>query len=298
MLQTQSGTLNIELTQGAYCFLCGGRSGPVLFEELGYGARQCDCGVLYTSPFPAQGVVDPVHDLHQESYYELAAPIRAAFLQRYRKSGRLLEVGCGNGHFLREAMARGYAVAGMEPNAGRAAQVREDLGVPVETALIEDTQLPPQSFDIVYHCDLLSHFPDPILALERMTSLVAPDGILYFEVGLVADLAPFWYRSMGTLRMPHHRWFFTEAALERLLARCGLGIVKMKRYGLAPGVLISQIGKLTRTGGGATRRITDMTKRQESRSRRRMRTALRYHVGALVSGIGPETALVIARKTG
>ncbi|HEY4076504.1 MAG TPA: class I SAM-dependent methyltransferase, partial [Rhizomicrobium sp.] len=200
MLQTQSGTLNIELTQGAYCFLCGGRSGPVLFEELGYGARQCDCGVLYTSPFPAQGVVDPVHDLHQESYYELAAPIRAAFLQRYRKSGRLLEVGCGNGHFLREAMARGYAVAGMEPNAGRAAQVREDLGVPVETALIEDTQLPPQSFDIVYHCDLLSHFPDPILALERMTSLVAPDGILYFEVGLVADLAPFWYRSMGTLR--------------------------------------------------------------------------------------------------
>src|ERR1700744_1112362 len=198
MLQTQSGTLSRALTDGAHCFLCGGRSGPVLFEELGYGARQCDCGILYTSPFPVAGVVDPVHDLHQDSYYELAAPIRADFLQRYRPSGRLLEVGCGNGHFLREAMERDYAVTGMEPNTGRAARVRQELGVPVETALIEDTRLPLQSFDIVYHCDLLSHFPDPILALERMTSLVAPGGILYFEVGLVAGLAPFWYRAMGT----------------------------------------------------------------------------------------------------
>lgn len=281
----------------ARCFLCGGRSGRTLFAECGYAARQCDCGILYTSPRPPDGVVDPTDDLHQDSYYELAAPMRIDFLHRYRPSGRLVEIGCGNGHFLREAMKRGYTVSGIEPNPARAARVRRELGIPVETALIETTRLAPASFDIVYHCDLLSHFPDPVLALERMAALAAPGGILYFEVGFVAGLSPFWYRAMGTLRMPHHRWFFGKAVLHTLLARCGLRIVRIRRCGLAPALLLSRIGRLTHTGGGATRGAADAgVRRPEALPRLRLRAALRYRMGALVAGIGPETALVIARK--
>jgi SAM-dependent methyltransferase len=266
-----------------------------LFEELGYAARQCGCGVLYTTPAPRPGLIDPTDDLHQESYYELAAPMRLEFLQRHRPSGSLLEVGCGNGYFLRLAQARGYSVTGMEPNPVRANHVRSDLGIPVENALIEDTLLPEASFDIVYHCDLLSHFPDPVLALSRMASLTKTDGVLYFEVGLVAGLASFWYQLMGTMRMPQHRWFFTQAALENLLAQCGLQIVRLKRYGLAPGLLISHFGRLTGLGGGATRRADVAARKTESRQRSQARAALRYRLGAMTAGVGPETALVIAR---
>lgn len=274
------------------CLLCGSSDGSVLWRENGYEAFQCACGLLYATPPPLS--VEPTIDEHLDSFYALPAPMKAAWLRQRHPGGRLLEVGCGEGHFLRAALAEGYEVCGIEADAERAERVRGSLGVEVETALIERSAWPEASCDIVYHCDLLSHFPDPQFALRRMAALLRPGGVLCFEVGLVANLAPFWYEFMGTIHMPVHRWFYTEESLAALLRLAGLRIEHVRRFGLAPSFCLARFGRLIGFGGGATRSMSDGPRR-ENVMRAFVHNFVRYRIGLLFPGIGPQTALVIAR---
>jgi len=279
----------------ARCFLCGSSSGVIAWRENGYDARQCACGVLYVCPIPPSDAIDPTDDPHPASFYALPARMKVAWLQRFKRSGRLLEVGCGDGYFLEEARTRGYDVCAIEAHTGRVARIRERLGVDVEHALLENARWPEGSCDIVYHCDLLSHFADPILALKRMRALLRADGVLYFEVGLAGGLRPAWYRFMATIQLPQHRWLYSEAALRSLLGRSGLKVERMKRFGLGPAFVVSRLGRAIGYGGGATTPAAARPRR-EGVARARVHNFLRYGVGTFAAGVGPQTALVIASR--
>src|SRR6476620_7962569 len=81
------------------CFLCGGRDGRVVWREGGYRAVACPCGVTFTDPLPLPGEVDPTADMHPRDFYRLSAPSRVRWLTRFVTTGRLVEVGCGDGDF-------------------------------------------------------------------------------------------------------------------------------------------------------------------------------------------------------
>src|SRR2546425_10103025 len=136
------------------CVVCEGVSTRVVWRENGYEGRACPCGTVYTTPAPPPGAVDPTIDGHPDSYYVAPARRRLRWVQQYRRGGRLLEIGCGEGHFLAAAQAAGCDVAGVEPDPGRARRAAIPLGAPVECALLESCDPGDGRFDIVYHCDL------------------------------------------------------------------------------------------------------------------------------------------------
>lgn len=158
------------------------------------------------------GAVDPTYDQHFDTYYSLPAKVRLKWLSRFQPSGSLLEVGCGSGQFLALARAHGYQVAAVEPNPRSARSAARLLGIEVEQALIEESGLPPQSYDVVFHIDLLSHFPDPVKALRKMAELTRPGGVVCFEVGIGA-LPRRWSPLLGRPGYPQHLWHFTEEAV-------------------------------------------------------------------------------------
>lgn len=284
------------------CAVCGGVSARVVWRENGYEGRACRCGTVYTTP-PSRGAIDPTIDSHPDSYYAAPARRRVRWIKRYRKSGRLLEIGCGEGHFLAAAQAAGFDVAGIEPEPGRASRAAERLGVHVECARLESCRLGRARFDIVYHCDLLSHFEDPVAALQKMQGLLAPHGVLAFEVGLLADISPWWYSMIGSIGYPQHRWLFSARSLERLLARADLEPARTAYFALAPGVLVHAGARLLARryrrlrsparrngpskGGAPAVSLTRFVDRTES--------FWRYTAGRLAPRVGPATLFVIAR---
>jgi SAM-dependent methyltransferase len=183
------------------------------------------------------------------------------------------------------------------------------LSIEVECAAIEKSNWPVASCDVVYHCDLLSHFPDPVLSLKRMVRLLRPNGVLFFEVGIVGDLQPVWYRRLPEDTIPGHRWFFSEAALHRLLLRAGLRIERMKTFSLGPQVLLYQgLSAVYRTARQLVH-ISPSTKsaqqvkvnseivKPEGKFRAEFNNFMRFSFGALPPKFGPLTAFVIARPT-
>jgi SAM-dependent methyltransferase len=274
-------------------------TGPVVWREAGHIARRCACGMVYVDPPPS--CTGDEH--HFDGYYALPAERRVDWVARWcRPGGRLLEVGPGPGHLLAAARRRGFAVAGVDPNPASARRIREQLGAQVELATIEDSRLPDGSFDVVVHIDLLSHLPDPVAALRAMARLLAPGGHVCFEVGQLGGISTHWYRVMGRVGLPAHRWLFSRAALERVMARAGLVPVGIERYGLAPSyafMLVRRAAAPLAARLGVRAPGADGLPRPQSLPHHlyeRLLLALRYRVGRFVPDVGPQTLLVAARR--
>lgn len=286
------------------CLLCGQQFSEVVWRENGYEGRGTPCGLVYLEPRPASDDVVPEAELHGDGYYSRNAGLRMDFIQEFcPDGGRLLEVGCGAGYLLAEARSRGYEVAGVEPSAECVRHVRQVHGIEVEQAIIEESRLPEGAYDVVFHVDLLSHFPDPVRALRAMSARTRPGGYVCFEQGILGGMSPRWYvASGGRLDFPEHRWLFSEDALRALLARAGLEIVSIRRYGLlaAVSVLVARrvaqpvLGRFVRRPSREARTIGEGTSRV-ARLYGWLQHLTRYRMGRWMPRVGPLTLLVAAR---
>ena len=228
--------------------------------------------------------------------------MKVRWLARWRPGGRLLEVGCGEGHFLAAAAAHGYSVAGIEPNSERARRASTRLGIKVDSIRIEEFLVESRAYDVVYHCDLLSHFDDPDLALRRMAELLRPKGVLFFEVGLYGSINLFWYRLLPDNSFPRHRWLFQEDGVRKLLDRTGLRIIRLQRFGLAPHILLYtgmsllsswllQAGRSHNSSGFPDKAVTNKLTGPLAAW---WHNFMRFRVGRVAPYWGPQTLFVLA----
>ena len=284
----------------AECFLCKKESDRTVWRERAYEGRLCSCGMLYTHPSPPPGAIDFTNDPHPQDFYSCSANYKAEWIARHCPQGKLLEVGCGDGFLLEAARARGYRVFGLEPHADRARRVREQLGIDVQQDFLEDDRLPEKDFDVIYHCDMLAHFPDPIKCLSLMSSALRDGGVLCFEVGILGGISATWYRLIGEIGLGPHRWLYSERALEELFAQSGLAVQQIQYFSLGPYVLLH---KLTRLLEAVVFRLLAAlpwldgreTRKSFARLHEKFLYLLHYKVGAFAPRVGPLKLLVVAR---
>lgn len=111
--------------------------------------------------------------------------------------GRVLEVGCGAGRFLRAVQrARpGLAVCGADVSAralARAAALAP--GIELRHVSGPDARLPAQDreFDAALALDVLEHVADPEAFLRELARVVAPGGVLHLHVPCEGDVLSLW----------------------------------------------------------------------------------------------------------
>jgi len=280
------------------CFLCDEVSDRVIWTENGLEALVCGCGMVYTDQ--SRSLPENLfEEFHPDHFYSLAAPFKASWVARHCHRGRLVEVGCGAGFFLEAIRSYGYEVTGMDPNRSYDQRLQE-LGIPTVHQCIENNSLPKHSFDVVYHCDLLVHFPDPIQSLSAMKELLRPGGVLCFEIGLLGGISPSWYRLVGSLGLGQHLWLYSDEAFKNLMERARLNILDIQYFGLAPEVLggkalgilnkrlLSPVLQAVSTGG----------RERAMRIKNSCTNFLRYRVGSLLPHLGPQTLMVVAGPIG
>ncbi|MBI4575103.1 MAG: class I SAM-dependent methyltransferase [Planctomycetes bacterium] len=130
-------------------------------------------------------------------------------------TGRLLDVGCGNGAFLRAFHARspGWRLVGTELGSRRRAEV---LGVPgVEGFHVGLPEEAPGEFDVVVLIHVLEHLSEPVRTLGRLRAKLRPGGRVVVEV-------PDHRRNPFELLVADHASHFTAGTLGAVLGRAGL----------------------------------------------------------------------------
>ena len=147
-------------------------------------------------------------------------------------SGRLLDVGCGEGSWaprLRAAGAR--QLVALDPSAEAIARAGERYDTAI-VGTIEGTglaELGGVPFDVLIVADVLEHLVDPWLAMNTLRSWAAPGALLavsvpnmrfYRLVGNLLTRGEFEYERYGVRDWTHLRWF-TRRSLARMLLASG-----------------------------------------------------------------------------
>lgn len=119
----------------------------------------------------------------------------------YRQNGRLLDVGCGNGAFIKLMGNLGWQAEGIEPDP-KAAQVATASGLKVMSGLIEDADLPHSYYDAITLSHVMEHFRRPRIALEKIAGCLKPGGVF-------VSISP---NPVGLLsKLFHHKWYALDA---------------------------------------------------------------------------------------
>jgi len=150
------------------------------------------------------------------------------FIRRFRRGGKLLEIGCAYGFFLQEAK-RHFTVCGIELAEDAAAYCRRQ-GLAVEAGTADDAERSGGPFDVIVLLDVIEHLPDPRATMTPLARALAPGGVIVLTTGDFASLAARALRSGWRLMTPpQHLWFFTAASMARLAAGAGLEIACLDR---------------------------------------------------------------------
>ncbi len=145
--------------------------------------------------------------------------------------GRILDVGCGDGTFLRIARALGWAVQGLEPDP-KAAAVARGHGIDVIESPIERAPLPVDSFDVITMSHVIEHVPDPVSVLAAARRALRPDGdLLVFTPNAESWGHAMFGRAWLHLDPPRHLHVFRVGNLVACAERVGLPVRRVRSTG-------------------------------------------------------------------
>lgn len=157
---------------------------------------------------------------------------------------RVLDVGCGTGHTLRELASQGHWVVGID---GRreGLQILKQEGVTSAVAQAGAPHLPlrDQSFDVVLMQDVLEH-TDDVALLAEAHRLLRPGGWLLLSVPALPWLWSYRDDAAGHLRR------YTREHLRRRLVEAKYSILDMRYYQCCLLPMIALTRLLGRRGPG------------------------------------------------
>lgn len=136
--------------------------------------------------------------------------------------GRLLEIGSGNGEYLKRMQDLGWHGLGIEPDEAAAAIARDRYGVRVIAGSLDEAGLEDGSFQAIVMNHVLEHVPDPFRALQDCRRLLVPGGCLIIVTPNPAGLGHrLFNKSWANLDPPRHLHLFHPKALRSAVGQAG-----------------------------------------------------------------------------
>jgi 2-polyprenyl-3-methyl-5-hydroxy-6-metoxy-1,4-benzoquinol methylase len=156
----------------------------------------------------------------------LNAKWRLELIRSIKPSGKLLEVGCARGDFLRAAREC-FDVSGVEPNAELAAASSQFA--PVHQDVIERT--PWSGFDVIATFHVIEHVDSPRSFIHAAAERLRPGGLMVIETPNIDSLPYKVLKGYWRQFIPEHYFFFDPKTMARLLSDFGLKTQRIMSIG-------------------------------------------------------------------
>jgi len=222
------------------CVLCG-----VSFTGRSFLCPACAARYRRERPDPAlrrrfYEAVDRQYPGWANTYGSYNLPLGLLrVLERWPRSSRILELGCGGGALLRDLAARGFTrLVGVDLARTALAEARR-RGTPADLVLAEAERLPFASgtFDVVIAADLIEHVDDLEAHLAEVARVLRPRGV-YLVKTPNRPLAELYYRLAGLDDYPFwHPSLLSPGELRASFRRHGFAVRFVPQPGLTPAQL-------------------------------------------------------------
>jgi 2-polyprenyl-3-methyl-5-hydroxy-6-metoxy-1,4-benzoquinol methylase len=206
------------------------------------------CGSLFVSP---EAVHQETAELYGH-YYDrplcevasvvvesLARIVRRA--ERYRRTGRWLDIGYGEGALLTVANQHGWRCHGTEIAPAMLERGRVQ-GWEVATSTRDASRFPAGGFDVVTLIETLEHVPRPRAFLADSARLLRPGGVLFLTTPNADSLNR---RLLGAawsvVSPPEHLTLWTARGLMAATSSLGFQVERLRTDGLNPMELLARL---------------------------------------------------------
>lgn len=233
------------------CPICNGERFVKLFDctdhthsGLAFTLERCaHCALIITNPRPddnalsgfyaseqyishsntSKGLINKLYKLVRA--FTLRSKVR--IIRKHKRTGRLLDIGSGAGHFLNACKKSGYEVTGMEPDSRTREASRVQFGIDVEDE-VSLAKYDRKTFDIISMWHVLEHVPEPRKRMEQVSQLLKDDGLVLVALPNPASHDALYYASAWAgYDVPRHLFHFTPDAFEKLMKDTHFEIIKV-----------------------------------------------------------------------
>jgi SAM-dependent methyltransferase len=234
-----------EQTTTGVCPICGGRDSypwiqtPDRFyqREAVYRLVRCpDCSLVWlqNSPEPSEmaahygsqyhtGVTEAGERNPSSRWKEHRSVVRT-----FATSGKMLDIGCSSGAFLRTMKDDRWDLCGIEIDPEVADRARKTTGAEVFVGDAPDAPFPPESFDVITCFHVLEHQYRPIELVAKAWQWLKPGGFFYVVVPNIDSWEARLFRSYWYgLEAPRHLSHFSQSSLCRIGEVAGFRLERM-----------------------------------------------------------------------
>jgi len=235
------------------CAICSEMSQDVelLYRLSDYDVLICQCcGLVYVNQ---TFEMEKGHGI-PGGYDAIYLPAERSFLARFERNfeciedmvdgsqGKILDIGCGVGYFLRVARERGWVVAGVDLDRA-AVDIARQHSIDVCWETVEEMSFSDNEFDVVTLFNVIEHLPTPQIALEKIWRVLKPRGLFVLETPtddfpLKYPIRLLYRLSGGKITQPirylyssrdagGHVYRFSRETITRILERAGFEVLKV-----------------------------------------------------------------------
>ncbi|MFN8145386.1 MAG: class I SAM-dependent methyltransferase [Bacteroidia bacterium] len=234
------------------CTLCSSTSFTLLTGYENAGLVRCNsCRTVFTRIIPTEERliwiyknyprVPAVSETTKKRYHEILDK-----LESFRKTNRLIDVGCGEGFFLVEAKKRGWDVYGTEYSSVYIEDCSRK-GIQMFQGELGNVPLEPGSFDVIVTIEVFEHLRNPLNETILFNKMLRDGGALYLTTPNFNALSRYILKkNWSIICFPDHLFYFTPKSLNHLLQRNGF----KKKYLITEGISVERIRQYLRKRKG------------------------------------------------
>jgi 2-polyprenyl-3-methyl-5-hydroxy-6-metoxy-1,4-benzoquinol methylase len=221
------------------CLVCGSMK---LTKLKGYEKTYlCKCGscnFVFAQKIPTLDELEKHYEGYGRNDYLSPITIKRyhEILDRFepfKKSGKLLDVGCGIGYFLEVAKSRGWEVYGTEFT-DEAIEICQSKGISMKKGILNPNDFELESFDIITSFEVIEHINNPREELANFYKLLRKGGMVYVTTPNFNSLLRYRLKSnYNVIVYPEHLSYYTPKTLKKVYNLSGFKTRKVEATGIS-----------------------------------------------------------------
>ncbi|MFC1727320.1 class I SAM-dependent methyltransferase [Patescibacteria group bacterium] len=195
------------------------------------------CGLVFVNPrVNGKEIIDQYSSKAEKDYIKDASGRTASFrrsvkmVKKFQNFGKILDIGCAAGFFLKAAEEEGFRAYGIEPNQWLANWGKKKLSLKIFNIPFEKAKFRKSSFEVVAFWDVLEHLTDPLAALKKANKLLKKDGLIVINYPDIESLSARIFKARWWFVWSGHLYYFSPETISKMLKKAGFKVIETKPH--------------------------------------------------------------------
>lgn len=206
--------------------------------EKAYLCECASCGFVFSKEIPTQEVLDNYYRNYGVNQYLSPITIKRYNelldkFEPYRKTNKIIDIGCGIGYFLEEAKKRGWEVYGTELSE-KSAEICNAKGINTYKGFLDSKNYEPEMFDVITSFEVIEHINYPLKELKYFNDILRKGGLVYITTPNFNSLLRYRLKEKyNIISYPEHLSYYTPKTLTQVFKICGFNRLKIETTGIS-----------------------------------------------------------------